>query len=153
MQRPPQIPPHWIPYEGQWYHPSRLPLGARPVGQSEPNQGGTLERNGASREGGSPRLGGSGGGKAATQGNRGRYRRQRTAKPIVRVLIVAVRRTLGDEEDNLRSGFKPLIDAIAAWLGLDDSDGRIKWEIRQVQGGPPGTFVAVSLIPKTQKRF
>lgn len=62
-----------------------------------------------------------------------------------------MRKRLADEHDNLRIGFKSMIDSIAGWLGLDDADGRVQWEIRQIQGRKEGTIVVVSLAQKSEK--
>jgi hypothetical protein len=35
------------------------------------------------------------------------------------------------DDDNLRPAFKAVRDAIAAWLGCDDRDRRIRWEYGQ----------------------
>lgn len=51
------------------------------------------------------------------------------------------------DEDNLVSGAKPLRDSVAASLGVDDRDRRIKWEYRQCIGeGPEGTLVKINTI-------
>lgn len=48
------------------------------------------------------------------------------------------------DTDNLAGAMKPLRDALAAWLGLDDGDPRVHWRYTQVQtAGPEGTTVAV----------
>jgi hypothetical protein len=88
---------------------------------------------------------------ATTGANPTRHKRRRAAKPVVCVQLISVRKRLADEHDNLRIGFKALIDAIAAWLGLDDADGRVLWEIRQIQGRKEGTIMVVSLVQKSLK--
>lgn len=35
--------------------------------------------------------------------------------------------------DNLANALKPVRDELAAWLGVDDADGRIRWECGQVE--------------------
>lgn len=66
--------------------------------------------------------------------------------PVVRVTLVNFRRRLLDG-DNLAGGFKPLRDAIARWLGLDDSDKIIEWEYgQQLTQGQQGTAVRIERI-------
>jgi hypothetical protein len=51
---------------------------------------------------------------------------------------------LYDDHDNLRSSLKPLVDAIAATLGLPDKDPRLRWEYSQAgTDGEPGVVVTV----------
>jgi len=151
MPRPPQIPPSWVEYAGEWFHPSRLPLAARQGAVIQPEPGRALEPSAQTQERRPGGLEGSDRGKATTGGNPTRHKRSRSAKPVVCVQLISVRKRLADEHDNLRIGFKSLIDAIAAWLGLDDADGRVLWEIRQIQGRKEGTIVVVSLHPKSEK--
>lgn len=48
------------------------------------------------------------------------------------------------DDDNLAGLFKPLRDAIAASLGVDDGDPRIKWEYGQIETrGHCGTAVRI----------
>lgn len=37
------------------------------------------------------------------------------------------------DDDNLTAGLKPLRDAVAESLGVDDGDPRVEWETEQVQ--------------------
>ncbi len=152
MQRPPQIPPSWVAYAGEWFHPSRLPLAARQGGVVQPDQGRALEQGAQTHEAGQGCVASRDRGKAATGGDPTRFKRRRSAKPVVRVQLISVRKRLSDEHDNLRIGWKALIDAIAGWLGLDDADGRVRWEVRQIQGENEGTIVVVSLVKKGEKR-
>jgi hypothetical protein len=39
--------------------------------------------------------------------------------------------------DNLVSAFKPVRDAVAAWIGLDDANPRVTWRYHQ-ERGPTG---------------
>lgn len=49
------------------------------------------------------------------------------------------------DDDNLKAGFKPLRDAIAASLGVDDGDKRIEWITTQCTGtGVRGTLVLIN---------
>jgi hypothetical protein len=41
------------------------------------------------------------------------------------------RSRIRDEHDNLRTAFKHVVDAIAAYFGIDDSDKRVRWEYAQ----------------------
>ena len=151
MPRPPQIPPSWVEYAGEWFHPSRLPLAARQGTVIQQDPGRALEPSAQAQERRPGSLEGRDKGKATTGGNPKRHKRRRSAKPVVCVQLISVRKRLADEHDNLRIGFKSLIDAIAGWLGLDDADGRIRWDIRQVQGANEGTIVVVSLAEKSKK--
>lgn len=68
-----------------------------------------------------------------------------TAKLAIVVCLVAFRRRLLDD-DNLTAGFKPLRDAIAATLRIDDGDKRIRFECHQIKtSGRQGTVVMVEL--------
>ena len=145
MPRPPQIPPSWVEYAGEWFHPSRLPLAARQGAVVQSDSGRALEPRTEAQERRPGSLEGSDRGKATTGGNPTRHKRRRSAKPVICVQLISVRKRLADEHDNLRIGFKSLIDAIAGWLGLDDADGRIRWDIRQIQGQNEGTIVVVSI--------
>ena len=49
------------------------------------------------------------------------------------VTIVSYRRRLITDADNLIAGAKPLRDAVARWLGIDDADDNVQWDYRQVQ--------------------
>lgn len=75
--------------------------------------------------------------------------RPKRGKGSVAVVVTIVRcgaKTLDD--DNLRTGAKPLRDAIATTLGIDDGDPRVKWEYGQVAGteGQQGTIVRIERI-------
>ena len=41
-----------------------------------------------------------------------------------------------DAHDNLRAGFKALVDGIAERIGVDDRDPRIEWRYKQERGEP-----------------
>lgn len=61
----------------------------------------------------------------------------------VRVAIVALRKRLCDKDGNIGS-FKPVQDAIADSLGIDDGDPRISWEYGQQQtNGQEGLIVKI----------
>ena len=60
------------------------------------------------------------------------------------VSLVCFRRRLCDD-DNLVAGCKHLRDAIAASLGLDDGDAKLRWEYSQTRtDGPQGVAVRIS---------
>ena len=66
--------------------------------------------------------------------------------PYVRVALISFRARELDR-DNLIGGLKPLRDAIARWLGLDDSDRVIEWEYgQQVTKGRHGTAVRIEKL-------
>jgi hypothetical protein len=46
--------------------------------------------------------------------------------------------------DNLAGALKPLQDAVAGWLGIDDGDERLRWEYGQVETrGAEGVTVKI----------
>ncbi len=62
---------------------------------------------------------------------------------MLRVSLVAFRRNLLDR-DAVSFQFKPLTDAVAATLGVDDDDPRVEWEWGQVKtDGEEGVVVKV----------
>jgi hypothetical protein len=62
---------------------------------------------------------------------------------VVCVTIIRFGHKLFDE-DNLVAGAKPLRDAVATSLGVDDADPRILWQYAQVTtGGRFGTLVKI----------
>lgn len=64
-----------------------------------------------------------------------------------RVTIVSVRKRTVDAHDNLRTGAKPLVDAITRSLGFhSDDDPRLVWEYGQVLGTRGGTIVKIEQI-------
>lgn len=63
---------------------------------------------------------------------------------VVICMVSFRRRTLDD--DNLSGACKWLRDAIAASLGIDDGDSRLRWEYAQIETkGKEGTAVHISL--------
>lgn len=49
-----------------------------------------------------------------------------------------------DAHENLRIGLKPLVDAIATSLGIDDADPRVTWEYgQQKTAGEPCVAVVI----------
>lgn len=63
-----------------------------------------------------------------------------------RVGIVSVRRRRTDDHDHLRSGARPLVDAITRTLGFrSDDDPRLHWEYCQMlTEGDEGTIVRIT---------
>lgn len=62
----------------------------------------------------------------------------------LRVVFVVHRRRLVEDRDNLIGGCKPLRDAIAISLGLDDSERFIWWEYHQIKtSGRQGVAVKI----------
>jgi hypothetical protein len=60
------------------------------------------------------------------------YHKRRRSKELIRITLVAARRREVDDDNNVAS-LKPLRDAIACNLSIDDGDGRIRWEYGQVE--------------------
>lgn len=72
-----------------------------------------------------------------------RTRKSRKGKLAFRVTIIALGAELLDD-DNCAAGSKPLRDAIAASLGVDDGDGRIRFEYGSAYtAGRPGCIVHI----------
>lgn len=51
------------------------------------------------------------------------------------VLMTRVGPSNGLDDDNLHGALKGVRDQIAAWLGIDDRDKRVKWICEQRRGG------------------
>ena len=67
-----------------------------------------------------------------------------TSGLAIRVTLIACRRRLLDAHDSLPFSFKPLVDAIAATLGLDDGSPQLHWEYGQVRtSGEEGVIVKI----------
>lgn len=65
------------------------------------------------------------------------------SRPVLRVSIIALTKRTWDG-DNITGGCKPMRDAIAQRLGLDDADSIIEWEYGQCRTrGQTGTVVIV----------
>lgn len=79
------------------------------------------------------------------KGSVGKLRGGLGANPVVVVTILACRNRLIDD-DNLAAGFKPLRDAIAETLGIDDSDPRVRWEPRQIESTKEETIVRIATL-------
>lgn len=54
-------------------------------------------------------------------------------KPALPCVITLTRVAAGtlDAHDNLPSAFKHIVDGLASWLGVDDSDPRVAWRYQQ----------------------
>lgn len=75
-----------------------------------------------------------------------RIRPSRKSRVVAIVTIIALRRGLADD-DNLSAGAKTLRDCVAASLGVDDGDRRVKWEYAVAQtSGPEQTLVKICLL-------
>lgn len=68
----------------------------------------------------------------------------RQRRVVCRVRIVAFRKRLCDEDNNVAAQ-KTLRDCIAQTLMVDDADRRVQWEYLQVKtAGEPGTLVLIT---------
>lgn len=77
----------------------------------------------------------------------GRKRSNRKHQPpeIIVTMTAMIPRYFDD--DNLGGALKPVRDEIADWIGIDDGDGRIRWECGQVETqGEPGVIVKVERV-------
>ena len=84
--------------------------------------------------------------KVSALDGRGKERRQRTGRVVVCVTLIALRRRLLDE-DSAIFALKPLRDAIAASLGIDDADARIAWQYgQQITKGEQGVIVRIEQV-------
>lgn len=62
------------------------------------------------------------------------------------VTLIAARRRLCDDDNNVAS-FKPLRDAIAESIGIDDGDPRLCWQYGQVESkGRQHSIVNIELL-------
>lgn len=66
---------------------------------------------------------------------------------LVAIVTIISCRNAEIDSDNLIAGAKPIRDAVARSLGVDDRDRRVKWEYRQCIGeGPEGTLVKINTV-------
>lgn len=73
-------------------------------------------------------------------------RRQRKGRVVVRVVIIACRARLLDDDGAIFAA-KPIRDAVCASLGIDDADARIQFRYGQVQtDGDQGMIVRISVL-------
>ena len=75
------------------------------------------------------------------------------ARLVVTLTRIAPRR-ITDEHDNLRSGWKGVVDLLAELLNADDGDGRIQWRYEQEKGRPKeyAARVRIESAPFTTER-
>jgi hypothetical protein len=65
------------------------------------------------------------------------------ARPALPCVVTITRRSPGTlDDDNAVSSAKATRDAVATWLGVDDRDPRVTWEVRQ-ERAPWGVRVSV----------
>jgi hypothetical protein len=77
---------------------------------------------------------------------RGSPKRQKSGAVVVRVSLVAHRLRLLDDDNNVGS-LKPLRDAVAKTIGIDDGDARIAFECAQVETkGQEGVTVKIETV-------
>ena len=57
--------------------------------------------------------------------------RKRQSAQITVTMVAHLPRFFDD--DNLANALKPVRDEVADWLGIDDGDGRVRWECGQVE--------------------
>jgi len=113
--------------DGSWSKPS-TPALDRLAARKHPEQKRTLERK-KSKKPKSPKGGGK------------RDRRKRPAEVIVTMTAHLPRYF---DDDNLAGALKPLRDALADWIGVDDGDRRVMWECDQtLTRGAPGVCVVI----------
>jgi hypothetical protein len=124
-ERPPQVPASWIFHRGEWCHPSRVP-GLGKLQSHIVEQKGPLVGEPSSKK----------------ERRKGMVR----GAPRILVSLCGCGPRLLDS-DNFIGGCKPLRDAIARWIGLDDNDSNIRWEYAQCQtSGRNGTIVRIERI-------
>lgn len=82
----------------------------------------------------------------AKQGGKGgRPKRNIRDRAAVYTVTMTAHLNTRMDGDNLANALKPVQDALADWLGVDDADGRIRWECGQVETrGTTGVCVAIS---------
>jgi hypothetical protein len=59
---------------------------------------------------------------------------------VVKLTRISIKKC---DDDNLRSTLKAVRDSVAAWLGVDDADPRIKWEYGQRAGYVAGCMIRI----------
>lgn len=130
MKQPAGVPSRYVETSpGVWCHPSRI-VGAVAAPKPKPQSGGTLDQDLPGRCGGKAGLAG---GSDAPSGRR------------IQVDLIAFLRRRCDD-DNITAGCKPLRDAVAATLGVDDGDPRVTFAVHQVVGpGEEGTLVRITI--------
>lgn len=68
--------------------------------------------------------------------------------PSLPVIVCLTRYSAGslDAHDNLPSAFKHVVDELADWLGVDDSDSRVKWTYEQEKCKRGLTWITVETL-------
>ena len=134
--KPTGIPASYVETSpGVWCHPSRV----RRVeaSQPEPDRWPALER-----EAPAPESGGAGVGARVVKERVGTVRPSEAV--VLVVTLIAMLRREFDAHDNLRASLKPLVDAIAASLGVPDNDRRVRWQYAQQRtDGTPRVVVMI----------
>lgn len=140
--RPSHVPSSWIEGpSGVWNHPSRVRGG---LGSSipEPNPGRALVESASAQE-----AGNAGVARSDDAGNTSGRCGGKGKEGVLVVTFFVRKRKLMDEHDNLKASLKPLVDAIAASLRLEDKDPRLRWQYAQVKTtGTLGVTVTLELI-------
>jgi hypothetical protein len=109
--------------DGSWSAPGRNRVGGMEANRTKPASLPALERRKPKRPGGPARV-------------------------AVRITLVALRHRLLDR-DAIAASMKPLTDAIAATLGIDDDDPRADWEWQQAKtNGAEGVMVKIERLMK-----
>lgn len=62
--------------------------------------------------------------------------------PVVVTFTRTHNRGAGMDDDNIRSAFKAIRDAVAEWAGVDDKGPEIEWRYRD-QEGKPGVAITI----------
>lgn len=108
--------------DGSWSPgPRRAPVGGVEAGRPERSKVPALDGGSKQRKAGAGRL-------------------------AVRVVLISCRHRLTDD-DGVAASLKPVRDAVAASLGLDDADRRIKFECEQHRtDGEEGVIVKVEMV-------
>lgn len=81
----------------------------------------------------------------ALDGDDAKYQSSKSGMGCVVSFVALLRKSFDD--DNLIASIKPLRDAIAASIGIDDGDKRIKFQYQQLQTkGREGVLVHIEVI-------
>lgn len=59
------------------------------------------------------------------------------------VTVTRLSRGTLDAHDGLPASCKPVIDAVATWLGIDDADPRVTWQVRQEKAAGFGVRIEI----------
>ena len=71
-------------------------------------------------------------------------------KPQLPAIVCLTRHSSGtlDAHDNLPSAFKHIADKLAAWMGVDDGDGQVRWTYEQSKCKRGLTWATVEILEK-----